>query len=148
MIKTMKEIFNNNYKVLVVDDVINNYTYLMNVLKKLHCEVIYAGNGKEAIQKCKTLKDIDLVFMDLYLPIIDGFKATEIIRSFRKDLPIIAVTAFSSGENRKKAKESGCNDYIVKPIFMFQIENIISKYRSSINNYEKNKKSIGVSRYL
>jgi len=143
---------NSNYimRVLVVDDVVNNYTYIMNVLKKQDCEVLYAGNGRDAVDICKITKDIDLVFMDLNLPIINGFEATKQIKEFRKHLPIIAITAYSSGENRRKAKDSGCNDYLVKPVFMIQIENIIQKYKNySLSVQSKHiNKSMGAIKYL
>ncbi len=136
------------YKVLVVDDVINNFTYLMNVLRRLNCNVIYAGDGRQAIDKVNEIDDLDLIFMDLNLPVISGFEATKIIKKQKKHIPVIAVTAYSSGENRKRAKIAGCDDYLVKPVFKIQIENIINKYKNTFINKTIDKKSFTASKYL
>ena len=60
--------------------------------------------------------EISLVLMDLKMPVMDGFEATQKIKSFRKDLPVIAITAFAMSGDEKRILEAGCDDYIAKPI--------------------------------
>ncbi|GAB4296027.1 MAG: hypothetical protein Kow0068_20510 [Marinilabiliales bacterium] len=126
-------------KVLVVDDVINNYTYLMAVLNKLDCEVVYANNGLDAIEIIKKDKDIEMVFMDLKLPGINGIEAIKITKEIRPDIIVIAVTAYSTLDIRKKAFEAGCDEYLTKPIVFQQIVNVLDKYPRRIKFISKNK---------
>ncbi len=83
---------------------------------KLNCKIIHAKNGKETVEICKENSEIDFILMDLKMPIMNGFEATQIIREFRPDLPIIAQTVYSTREEREKAFSAGCDDFISKPI--------------------------------
>lgn len=104
-------------RVLVAED---NPTSLMvteALLKKLSCEVDVATDGREALRKAIT-NDYDIVFMDCYLPCLDGFQATQRIRGSAKnrDLPIIALTASISEDDRIRCLQAGMNDAIGKPV--------------------------------
>ena len=90
--------------------------------------VIFAKNGMEAIQLCKNGSEVDLVLMDIKMPVMDGYNATREIRKFNKDLVIIAQTAYALHGDKEKAIEAGCNDYITKPIIKTQLLEIISKH--------------------
>jgi two-component system, cell cycle response regulator DivK len=68
------------------------------------------------VEKCNENPDINLVLMDLKLPVMSGFEATRQIKSMRKDLPVIAITAFAMSGDESKALEAGCDDYIAKPV--------------------------------
>ena len=94
----------------------------------LNCKVIHAINGEKAVEACKENKAIDLVLMDLKMPIMNGYKATKQIKEFRPSLPIIAQTAYSTPEEKKQANLAGCDDFISKPISMETIELILDKY--------------------
>ena len=72
-------------------------------------------NGKEAVEMCKK-NTIDLVLMDIYMPIMDGFKATREIKKMHPTLPVISQTAYAMSGEREKSLEAGCDDYIPKPI--------------------------------
>jgi signal transduction histidine kinase/CheY-like chemotaxis protein/HPt (histidine-containing phosphotransfer) domain-containing protein len=104
-------------RVLVAED---NPTSLMvteALLKKLSCEVDVATDGREALRKATT-NDYDVVFMDCYMPYLDGFQATQRIRGSAKnrDLPVIALTASISGDDRIRCLQAGMNDTIGKPV--------------------------------
>ena len=85
-------------------------------LRNLCEEIIHAGNGKEAVELCRKNEDIDVIFMDIKLPVIDGYQATREIRGFNDEVAIIAQTAFSFPGDKEKAMQCGCDDYITKPI--------------------------------
>ena len=105
-------------KILLVDDDMRNNIALSSVLRKQGAEVIMADNGKLAIERLEETNDIDLVLMDIMMPVMDGYAAMKSIRSNRKfnGLPIIALTAKAMAEDRKKCIDAGANDYLSKPI--------------------------------
>lgn len=105
-----------NKKILIVEDVEESVMLLTEMLEPTNALVIIARNGKEAIDICLNDKDIDIVLMDLQLPILDGYKATHEIKRTRPLLPIIAQTANAMSDDREKALDAGCDDYIAKPI--------------------------------
>jgi len=102
--------------ILVVEDVDTNYFYISSLLEKLNCRVIRAGDGQKAVDHCKENPEINLVLMDIELPVMDGYKATQIIKELRPELPVIAQTAFAMMGERERCLEAGCDDYIAKPI--------------------------------
>lgn len=116
---------------LVVDDVEANYLFYRATLKPTGALVLWAKNGAEAIKACKNNPAISLVLMDIQMPKISGYDATQQIRLFAPTLPIIAQTAFGITESREKAIEAGCSDYITKPVNQHELMAMIS----SILNY-------------
>lgn len=115
-------------KILIVEDDIFSAEYLVEVLAETNVQVILSKNGLDAVEKVKNIIDIDLVLMDIQLPGLSGDKATELIREFNKDVPIIAQTAHAMSNDRTKYLLSGCNDYIAKPILMTELFLILKKY--------------------
>jgi len=105
-----------NETILIVEDDEVSYKYLYKILEKTGLHILRAVTGNEAVDICDKHNEIKLVLMDIQLPGINGYQATEKIREFRPDLPIIAQTAHALPEDRQKSIESGCNDYISKPI--------------------------------
>lgn len=101
---------------LVVDDVEANYLFYRATLKPTGALVLWAKNGTEAIKACRNNPAISLVLMDIQMPNISGYDATQEIRQFAPSLPIVAQTAFGLTESREKAIEAGCSDYITKPV--------------------------------
>jgi signal transduction histidine kinase len=101
---------------LIVEDEEVNVHYLQELLGLTKAKLLYASDAESAISTCTTNSDIDLVLMDIKLPDMDGYRATQTIRKLRPDLPIIAQTAYAMTGDRMKAIESGCCDYIAKPI--------------------------------
>ena len=102
--------------ILVVEDIDLNFLYISELLKPTGTMIIHAVNGKEAVERCQRDRNIDMVLMDIYMPIMNGYEASRQIKSIRPDLPIIAQTAYAMAEDRKRAIEAGCDDFIAKPI--------------------------------
>jgi PAS domain S-box-containing protein len=105
-----------NLKVLVAEDDEISNIIITRVLKNISKLILHAKTGVEAITFCKNNPDIDLVFMDIRMPQLDGYEATRQIRQFNKDLIIIAQTANAFLGDREMAINAGCNDYITKPL--------------------------------
>ncbi|MBW8334861.1 MAG: response regulator [Prolixibacteraceae bacterium] len=105
-----------NPNVLIAEDVESNFLYLKAVLSKLHANVFWAKNGIEAVDICDKVGNIDLVFMDLQMPEMNGYEATKIIKKKYPDIPVVAQTAFAMSDDREKALNAGCDDYLAKPI--------------------------------
>ncbi len=101
--------------ILLVEDNIINQEVASEQLKQLGFEVSLAENGAIAVAKAQT-EAFDLVLMDIQMPILDGYQATELIRGFNKQLPIIALTAAAMSEDKTKALSHGMNGHLSKPI--------------------------------
>ncbi|MGE5382396.1 MAG: ATP-binding protein [Omnitrophica WOR_2 bacterium] len=114
--------------ILIVEDVDTNYFYLSSLLQKHNCKIIRANNGKKAIEMCQDDESIDLVLMDIELPILNGYQATSEIKKLRPTLPVIAQTAFAMMGERERSREAGCDDYIAKPIRKEELLSILRKF--------------------
>ena len=112
-----------NKTVLIVDDDMRNIYSLTNALEEEGVHCITAENGKEAIQTLKKHSDTDIILMDVMMPEMDGYEATQEIRKLSKfaKLPIIALTAKAMKGDREKCLEAGMSDYIAKPVNMEQL---------------------------
>jgi CheY-like chemotaxis protein len=107
----------NNRVVLITEDEEVNFFYLKTLLQKANAKVIRAKNGKEAVDIIAKHKgEIDLILMDLNMPVMDGYEAMRIIKSRHPSIPIIAQTAYTMNNDRHRCLEAGFNDYIAKPI--------------------------------
>ncbi len=107
----------NNKLVLITEDEEVNFFYLKTLLKKTEIRVIRAKNGKEAVDLIAEHQGgIDLVLMDINMPVMDGYEAMGIIKSLYPHIPIIAQTAYTLNNDRHKCLQAGFNDYIAKPI--------------------------------
>ncbi len=115
-------------KVLIAEDEEFAIMHLTIILEHLGSKVLYARNGYETIEVCKTNPDIDLILMDIRMPGLNGYEATQKIRDFNKDVIIIAQTAYALTGDRDKAIKAGCNDYISKPIKKNKLIELIEKY--------------------
>ena len=122
-----KEVQLKNLKILIVEDDETSYSLLTRTLQKISYEVLHAITGVEAVEACRNNPDLDLVLMDIRMPKMDGYEATRQIRQFNKDVIIIAQTAYGFSDDRKKAIEAGCNDYISKPIKKDELLALIHK---------------------
>ncbi|HZJ73391.1 MAG TPA: PAS domain S-box protein, partial [Perlabentimonas sp.] len=113
---------------LIAEDDFVNFQYLKELLIDFDVNIIWAKNGADAVNEVKVNSDIDIVLMDIKMPVMDGYEATAEIRKFRSDLPIIAQTAYAFSSDREKALNAGCNDYISKPINRKQLIALIGKH--------------------
>ncbi|MDX1758601.1 MAG: response regulator [Arenibacter algicola] len=115
------------FKVLIVDDNKVNVVVLKKTLDAFGINTYWVGNGKEAV-KAVAENQYDLVFMDIHMPEMDGFEATEEIRKTHKDLVIIGFSADVTKETIQGAREVGMNDYFTKPITFDKLRQNLSKY--------------------
>jgi CheY-like chemotaxis protein len=128
----MIETVQKTTKILVVEDEPVNMLLISEVLRKMGVEVIKAGNGKEAIDMLAE-HDPAMIFMDVNMPIMDGFTATALIRelpSHHKAVPIIALTADAMKEDKERCLASGMNDYISKPFRLEEIQSVLKLYQA------------------
>jgi CheY-like chemotaxis protein len=100
----------------VAEDENSNFILLEELLADINYTIIRARNGIEAIEICKSGTQIDLLLMDLKMPLMNGFEATRRIRKLMPHLPIIGLTAYTTDMDKNKALACGCNDVISKPI--------------------------------
>jgi len=118
-----------NYKILIAEDNIINMKLLKVIIKKIlnNVEIIEAVNGREAVEKFKN-NDIKLIFMDIQMPIVDGYNATKQIRKLNKDVTIVALTASSLMTEKTYCYDIGMNDYMQKPITIESMKKILKKW--------------------
>ncbi|MCK5893221.1 MAG: response regulator [Endozoicomonadaceae bacterium] len=107
-------------KILLVDDDLRNTFALSKALQKYHLDIVLADNGELALEQLEKQSDIELVLMDIMMPVMDGYEATRRIRANPRfnNLPVIALTAKAMSDDRAKCIEAGANDYMTKPIDM------------------------------
>jgi CheY-like chemotaxis protein len=102
--------------ILVAEDEESNFMLIKVLLSHYNLNLLRAKNGADAVMICRSVKPIDLILMDLKMPVMDGYEATRQIREFLPEMPIIALTAYSTEVDKNKAISAGCNDFISKPI--------------------------------
>ncbi len=129
-------------KLLVAEDVKTNQLIIQEMLSILGHHTVIANNGAEAIDKFSS-NHFDLIFMDCQMPVVDGFEGTRRIRSIerlekRKPIPIIALTAGLTQEEKQKSEKSGMDYYVSKP---FSIEDIDNAIRRHVDHDEKDAES-------
>jgi two-component system CheB/CheR fusion protein len=100
---------------LLVEDEIVNYTYIYDLLEGSGINILHVTTAEDAIKICETHQIIDIILMDMRLPGISGFEATKIIKKMRREIPIIAQTAYAMENERKKCYDAGCDHYLTKP---------------------------------
>ncbi len=126
--KKSKKSISKGLKILVAEDDQASCQYLSVILKDIAETVLYAENGKETIEIFKANPDIDLILMDMMMPVMNGYQATKQIRKFDKEIVIIAQTAYAMSGDKEKVLAAGCNDYITKPLSPNDLKAVISKY--------------------
>jgi len=129
--KRMKMEVKVSATIMIAEDEYMNFMLLNEILSTPNLTILHAVNGLEAVKICKSKQQIDLVLMDIKMPIMDGYEATEQIREIRPALPIIVQTAYFSEVDRERAFASGCTDFIGKPINKNQL---ILKINKLLNN--------------
>ncbi|NLX72923.1 MAG: response regulator [Bacteroidales bacterium] len=133
MSDNLSNALNQNWEskvILVVEDVDTNKIFFDAALRRTKATILWAKDGQEAIDMFKA-NSIDLVLMDLQLPVMDGYTATREIKKINPDVPIIAQTAHVMSGEREKCMEAGCNDYLAKPIRLQILIDTLSKYLNS-----------------
>lgn len=118
----------NKPLVLIAEDEESNFLYLEALLNMMNCDYIHASNGAEAVEICQQNNAINLILMDIKMPIMNGLEATDLIHEFRPNLPIIATTAYAQTGDEQRFLAAGCNGYLPKPIKKDILLQIIQKY--------------------
>ncbi|MGQ1947112.1 response regulator [Geofilum sp. OHC36d9] len=130
MSDTLSNSLNQDWKdktILVVEDVDTNKIFFDAALRRTNALILWAKDGQEAIDLFKA-NEVDLILMDLQLPVMDGYTATKEIKKLDPEVPIIAQTAHVMSGEREKCIEAGCNDYLAKPIRLQILIDTLSKY--------------------
>jgi len=120
----------SNRTILIAEDDEISFKYIDMVLsRRTNVNILWAINGQMAVDFCKNFDHIDLVLMDLQLPVLNGIDAIKQIRTIKPSLPILVHTANAYGEDYDKCFEAGCDDFITKPVnfqhLMYKIENLM-----------------------
>jgi signal transduction histidine kinase/CheY-like chemotaxis protein/HPt (histidine-containing phosphotransfer) domain-containing protein len=114
-------------KVLVADDTVLNQQLFSLCLTKMGVHVSIAENGAIALQQARA-HHYDLILMDMQMPVLSGVDAVRQLRQLGYTLPIVALTANATKEDRRQCLESGCNDFLTKPITRSRLYNMVSHY--------------------
>lgn len=114
--------------ILVAEDEEVNYIFINELLSLTGVTILWAKDGAQAVDLVNTIKKIDLILMDIKMPVKNGYAATMEIRHINPKLPIVAQTAYAFSEDRQKAEAAGCNDYLTKPINSKELFTILGKY--------------------
>ena len=127
---TTKCFSNNNLHILIVEDQQLNQTIMENFLTRLGCTVTIANNGQEAMNIISAADFLyDLIFMDLEMPVMDGFEATAIlIKQHKIKIPIVACTGNGTDEDIAKCLSTGMKDVILKPINLNKLHDLLKKF--------------------
>ncbi len=116
-----------NKKVLIVDDSLDNRFLLENYLLRVGLEVFTASNGAEALDKMEK-QSFDIVFMDMQMPVMDGYTATEKLREKDQSTAVVAVTADAMTSAKRRCLQSGCNGYISKPLLRDDVYRALNNF--------------------
>jgi signal transduction histidine kinase/ActR/RegA family two-component response regulator len=114
--------------ILVAEDVSTNFLLVKKSLKKTDVNLIWAKNGQEAVDEFAKNKSIDLVLMDIRMPVMNGLEATRQIKEMNPAIPIIAQTAYAMDGDREKSLDAGCDAYISKPINLKEFISLIAEF--------------------
>jgi len=113
--------------ILIAEDQMSNFKYLCDILESTKINILHAINGQQALDLCRANAAIDLILMDIEMPVMDGHTATKLIKAFRPSVPIIAQTAHALESEREKYQNI-FDDYITKPIDKADLDKKLIKY--------------------
>jgi PAS domain S-box-containing protein len=120
--------FLHNKTILLVEDEESNYLLIKTILKNTEASILWAKNGKEAVEMIDSHEEISIVLMDIKMPVMDGYEATRMSKVLRPKLPVIAMTAHALYGDEEKALEGGFDNYIAKPINKNLLFTILEQY--------------------
>lgn len=115
-------------KILIVEDDLSSRLYLNKILEKTGAVLLNAGDGKKALEIAIEDRDIEIILMDIQLPVMDGYTAAKKIKEIRSDVKILAQTAYGLSGDMENIIASGFDDYIIKPIYSGQLIEKLSSY--------------------
>lgn len=114
--------------ILIAEDDSANYLFIESFLKRTNSQVIWARDGEQLLEMYKAEPSVDLILMDIRMPVLNGIEATRIIRKTDVDLPVIALTAYAFADDRERSIEAGCTDYLAKPVKIDELSETLEKY--------------------
>ena len=118
----------SNKTILIAEDEELNYRYLQTLLSPTNANVKWVDNGQKAIDYVNKYPDVNLILMDIRMPIVNGLEATKIIKSTNHGIPIIAQTAFAQSNEKDHYINGGCDDFIPKPINSSHFMSVLEKF--------------------
>lgn len=118
----------NDKTILIAEDDDMNFMFLEEMLISTKAKLIRARNGIEAVELVKKIPEISLILMDIQMPEMDGYESTRIIKSIRRDVVVIAQTAYALTSEKELSYKAGCSEYVTKPINMERLLSILSRY--------------------
>lgn len=122
----MEENIIKGKKILIVEDDFSSKLYLNKILERSGAILLNAGDGKEALDLVLKNSDIDIILMDIQLPVLDGYACTKTLRESGNNMVIIAQTAYGLSIDKERIMSLGFNDYLIKPISQKQLMDKIS----------------------
>lgn len=117
-----------NLEILIAEDDLMSDLYMEIILKPYASKIYKAANGIEAVRLCRDHPGISLIMIDLKMPLMSGFEATREIKSFRKDVLVIAVTAYALIEDKKAAFDAGVDDFMAKPVSKADLNEMLNSH--------------------
>lgn len=118
-------------KLLVAEDDDVNFFFIKEMLADYPINIVRAIDGQEAVDIVADSTDIDMVLMDIKMPRLDGYEATQQIKNIRSNLPVIVQTAYAFSTDKERARQAGCDDYISKPIDRLRFIELLAKHLQS-----------------
>ena len=118
---------------LIAEDEEYNMLYINELFSNSNYKIIEATNGAEAIEMALAHPEIDMVFMDIKMPLINGNDAMLKIKTKKPNLPIIALSAFAMESDKVSALKNGFDEYLSKPIDRKKLFALLSKYASKVS---------------
>jgi CheY-like chemotaxis protein len=121
----------NDKTILIAEDDYYSFMYLKEILHNTGIKIIHVENGLRAFSECIKSTDIDIVLMDVKMPLINGLESTRLIKKYKPNIIVIAQTAFAMYDDMSRCINAGCDDYITKPI---KTEELFSKLEKHFAN--------------
>lgn len=123
---------NRNLKVLITDDDETSRIYFSELISAFSSDILLANTGMDAVMICKNNPNIDVVILDIKMPGMNGYETAQEIRQFNKKIVIIAQSAHVFTEDKAKAINAGCNDFITKPVNKLELAAMLKKHTCGI----------------
>jgi hypothetical protein len=114
--------------ILIAEDDITSLKYFEAALESENLEIWHAKNGMDAVEIVRKIEGIEIVLMDIKMPVMDGLEATREIKKMKPMIPVVALTAYAMSNDKQEALGAGCDDYITKPVNIKQLKRMLNQY--------------------
>lgn len=133
-VKVGKSADHASFTILIAEDDNINYLLFQKIIQSRNYQIIRAVNGLEAVEICLNNPQLDLVLMDIKMPIMNGFEALEKVKAIRPELLVVAQTAYASSEDEERIRQAGFYAYLTKPIHREKLFEIIDEVQKNSQN--------------